>query len=383
MTSIYLDHAATTPVRREVLEAMFPYFQQVYANPSSVHSAGAEAAAALTEARSTVASVLQCSSSEVIFTSGGSEADNLAVIGGAKAASERGRHVVISAIEHEAVLRSAESLRQQGFEIDIAPVNNLGMVDPAAIAHLTRPDTAVVSVLYANNEIGTIQPIREIAMAAKAVNTDVLVHTDAVQAAGALTLIPSQLGVDAMSLSAHKFYGPRGAGVLYARRGLELDPILFGGGQERGRRSGTENLPAIVGMSVALALADEARETESARQRDLRDRLIEGILHGMDGVHLAGHPHMRLPGHASFYFDNRSGESVLVDLDSRGIQISSGSACHSGMTEPSRVLLALGLPQEQAHNGVRMTLGRETTTEDIDYVVAVMREVCGVRPAVA
>jgi cysteine desulfurase len=313
----------------------------------------------------------------VIFTSTGSEADNLAVIGGAIAASERGRHVVISAIEHEAVLRSAEFLRHQGFDIDIAPVDNLGIVDLAAIARLIRPDTVVVSIMYANNEIGTIEPIQDIATAVKAVNPKVLVHTDAVQAAGALPLLPRQLGVDAMSLSAHKFYGPRGTGVLYARRGLDLDPILFGGGQERGRRSGTENLPAIMGMSVALALADETREKESVRQRELRDRLIEGILTEVDGVHLTGHPELRLPGHASFYFEDRSGESVLVDLDSRGIQISSGSACHSGMTEPSRVLLALGLPEAQARNGIRMTLGRETTAEDVDYVVGVMREVCG------
>jgi cysteine desulfurase len=361
---------------------MFPYFQQVYGNPSSVHSAGAEAGAALDEARRTVASVLKCSPGEIIFTSGGSEADNLAVVGGAEGPGASGRHIVISAIEHEAVLRSAESLRRRGFEIDIAPVDELGLIDPAAIARLTRADTALVSVMYANNEIGTVEPVREIAMAAKSVNPRVLVHTDAVQAAGALLLNPQRLGVDAMSLSAHKFYGPRGAGVLYARRGLELEPILYGGGQERGRRSGTENVPAIVGLARALELANADRETESARVSELRDRLINGVLNGVPGAHLTGHPEARLPGHASFYFEDRSGESVLVDLDSRGIQVSSGSACHSGMTEPSRVLLAVGLPPELARNGIRMTLGRDTTAEDIEYVVGVMAEVCGARAAV-
>lgn len=380
MPSIYLDHAATTPVRREALEAMFPYFQQVYGNPSSVHSVGAEAAAGLDEARASVAAVLECSPSEIIFTASGTEADNLAIIGTASYATGGGRHIVVSAIEHEAVLRSAEALRERGFEVDLAPADGSGLVAPEAVAQLVRADTVLVSVMYANNEIGTIQPIREIARAARAANEHVLVHTDAVQAAGALPLDPRALGVDLLSLSAHKFYGPRGAGILYARRGVRLAPIIYGGGQESGRRSGTQNVPAIVGMARALELADADREIESARQRELRDSLITGVLEHIPGAHLAGHRELRLPGHASFYFDDRSGESVLVDLDALGIQCSSGSACHSGMTEPSRVLLAIGLPAGPARNGIRMTLGRETTADDIDYVVAMMRQVCPAQP---
>ena len=354
---------------------MFPYFQQVYANPSSIHSAGSEAAAALDQARQQVSSVLNCRPGEIIFTAGGSEADNLAVVGVAEASRARGSHVIISAIEHEAVLRSAEALRERGFEIAIAPVDEFGIVKPETVAELMRPDTILVSVMYANNEVGTVQPIREIAIAAKSVTPDVMVHTDAVQAAGALPLDPQSLGVDAMSLSAHKFYGPRGAGILYARQGLELEPILHGGGQERGRRSGTENLPAIVGMAQALVLAEAERETEAARLRELRDKLISGVVYDGSVAHLTGHPEKRLPGHASFYFDDRSGESVLVDLDARGIQCSTGSACHSGMTEPSRVLLALGLPPSLARNGIRMTLGHDTSAEEIEYTVAMVHEV--------
>lgn len=377
---IYLDHAATTPVRREVLEAMFPYFQQAYGNPSSVHSLGLNASTALAQAREDIAWILHSSSGEIVFTSGGTEADNLAVIGGAEANRDRGDHIVISAVEHDAVFQSAQALTNRGFRVTVAPVDAWGRVDPQSIAELVTESTILVSCMYANNEIGTVEPVRQIGEAIHARNACVLIHTDAVQAAGALSLDVSALGVDLLSLSAHKIYGPRGAGVLYVRRGARLDPLLHGGEQERNRRPGTENLPAITGMAMALLLAEEDRKAESSRLTALRDVLIPGVLARVPDAHLTGHPIERLPGHASFHLADRSGESLLVDLDIRGILCSTGSACHAGKTDPSRVLLALGLSPSEARNGIRMTLGRETTADDIDSVLVTLRNLFAASP---
>lgn len=368
---IYLDHAATTPTRREVLEAMFPFFQQSYANPSSVHSAGREVAAAHEEARQRVAAVLGCTPGEIVFTSGGTESDNLALIGVAESRRSRGNHVVISAIEHEAVLQSAGELKRREFRISVVPVDEFGVIHPGEVADAVTDQTILVSCMYANNEIGTIQPTRDIVAAVHGVNPATLIHTDAVQAPGALPLDVSALGVDLLSLSAHKTYGPRGAGILYVRNGVELRPIIHGGGQESGRRSGTENVAATVGMAEALSLADSERVAETARLRTLRDRLIDGVLNIKPDARLTGHPTDRLPGHVSFAFSDRSAESVLVDLDREGIMCSSGSACHAGMTDPSHVLLAIGLCESEARNGLRMTLGRDTDDADIDQVLAV------------
>jgi cysteine desulfurase len=378
---LYLDHAATTPVRREVLEAMFPYFQSTFANPSSVHSAGLEAAAALEQARALVSDQLGCSQREIVFTSGGTEADNLAVVGAADARRRLGSHVVVSAVEHEAVLQSARELERRGFRVSHVPVDAAGLISPRRVAELVTPDTVLVSCMYANNEVGTIQPIAAIAAAVRGVNPDVVVHTDAVQAAGALPLDIDGLGVDLLSLSAHKIYGPRGVGALYIRAGVQLHPLIHGGGQESGLRSGTENVAGCVGFATALALAQSERRSESERLRWLRDRLIEGVLATTDTVQLTGHRTQRLPNHASFVFGDRTGESVLVDLDARGIMCSSGSACHAGLTDPSHVLLAMGFSDHLAHNGIRLTLGRDTEQEDVDRVLAELPTILGTEAA--
>lgn len=375
MESIYLDHAATTPVRREVLEAMFPYFQRVFANPSSVHEAGAQAGSDLGQARSHIAHVLHALPEEIVFTSGGTESDNLAVVGAAEAARGRGNHVITSAIEHEAVLQSIKELQRRGFRVSLIAVDSTGLVDPEDVRKMVDDETILVSCMYANNEIGTIEPVAEIVGAVRDKNPDVLIHTDAVQAAGALPLEVDDLGVDLLSLSGHKIYGPRGVGVLYVRRGIELLPLTFGGGQEGGLRSGTENVAACVGMATALDLAESEREDESARLRPLRDALIRGMLGVSSSIRLTGHPERRLPGYASFCLTDRSAESVLVDLSARGIMCSTGSACHAGMTDPSYVLEAIGLTPQQARNGLRMTLGRDTTPDQVRRVIAVVSEV--------
>ncbi len=352
-------------MRREVLEAMFPYFQQVFGNPSSVHALGAEAAVALTEARTEVAEVLGCLPDEVVFTSGGTESDNLAVLGAAEAGRSRGNHVLLSAIEHEAVLEAGRELRRRGFDVEEAPVDAYGRVHPTTLAQMVRKETILVSVMYVNNEIGTIQPIADLRAAVRERNPASPFHTDAVQAAGTLPLDVDHLGVDLLSLSAHKLYGPRGVGALYVRRGTELWPTLHGGGQERGLRSGTENVAGAVGLSRALSLAAAERSDEAPRLRRLSGELIERVTAGYSRIHLTGHPTERLPGHASFYLEDRSGESVLVELDRQGISCSSGSACHAGQTDPSHVLLAIGLSPELARNGLRLTLGRQTSAENV------------------
>jgi cysteine desulfurase len=359
---IYLDEAATTPVRREVLEAMWPYLGPEFGNPSSHHEVGESARDALEQARSDVADVLGARPSEVTFTSGGTESDNTAVKGIALASP--GRHVVVSAVEHPAVLESAAWLGRIGYEVTVLPVDHHGLVDPGVLAEALRDDTALVSVQHANNEVGTVQPVAELGSVAAA--RGVPLHTDAVQTAGWLDLAVGGLGVQALSISGHKLGAPKGIGVLYVHRRTACEPLLHGGGQEAGRRSGTENVAAAVGLATALRLASGPAHDVVTR----RDAFVARVLASVAGAELTGHPTRRLPGSASFVFPGRSGESVLVDLESRGVVSSSGSACAAGSDEPSHVLTAMGYAAEVAQTAVRFTFGRSTTSEQLDRVVA-------------
>jgi cysteine desulfurase len=370
--TIYLDHAATTPVRPEVLEAMLPYFSEDFGNPSSIYAMGRRSHQALEEAHQMVAGVLNCRPTEVIFTGGGSEADNLAIKGVATAARRRGQHIITSAIEHHAVLHTCAYLEQQGFEVTYLPVDATGQVDPDAVAAALREDTALVTIMYANNEVGTIQPIAAIGAVCRA--RRVPFHVDAVQAGAALDLDVARLQVDLLSLSAHKVYGPKGVGVLYARQGTRLQPQILGGSQERNRRAGTENVAGAVGAATALCLAAAEREQERARLVALRDRLISGVL-SIPGARLTGHPTERLPNSASFTLSEVEGESLLLNLDLAGIAASSGSACSTGAVDPSHVLTAMGIPADEARGHLRLTLGRSTTSDDI---TTVLRELPGI-----
>ena len=364
---IYLDAAATTPTRREVLEAMWPYLTGDFGNPSSQHSLGKRAAEALAGARARVAALLGCRTSEVIFTSGGTEADNLALKGIALA-NPRGRHILTSPIEHEAVLASCDYLeRHHGFEITHLPVSRFGLIEPSALAAALRDDTTLVSIMLASNEVGTIQPIAALAGIAHA--GGIPMHTDAVQGGGILDINVKTLGVDAMSLSGHKLGAPKGAGVLFLRGRLQAEPVLHGGGQERGRRSGTENVAGAVGFARALELASAARAERSDRLTRLRDDLMDGVLAGVPEAVLTGHPMLRLPGHASFCFPGTSGEAMLLQLEERGIVCSSGSACAAGRDEPSHVLLAMGFAPEIAQTAVRFTLTDAVTEEEVQQTV--------------
>lgn len=369
---IYLDHAATTALDPQVFAAMVPYFTQQYGNPSSIHQLGRTALQALDDAREQVAAVLRANRKELIFTGGGSEADNLAIKGVAFAQQQRGkgRHIITSAIEHHAVLHTMEYLQQFGFEITILPVDARGLVRLDDLRAALRPDTVLVSVMYANNEIGTVQPIAEIGAICREHGTPF--HTDAVQAAGSLPLDVNALNVDLLTLTAHKCYGPKGVGVLYARRGTPLLPQINGGGQERRRRAGTENVPGIVGLGLALTLAEERRSWYVEHCRALRDRLIDGALARIPHTLLNGDHAQRLPNNANLSFDCVEGESLLLLLDQQGICASSGSACTSGSLEPSHVLVALGLDVDRANAAVRFTVGKDTSSDDIDYVLDVL-----------
>lgn len=364
---IYLDHAATTPVDSRVLEVMLPFFSERFGNPSSIYTVGRDARAGLDWARVTLADLLGCQPRELIFTSGASESNNLAIKGVAWwhrfNAPDRGRHIVVSAIEHHAVLHAAEALIPHGFAVSIVQPNADGLIDPDAIAAALRPDTCLVSVMYANNEIGTIQPIREIAELVHA--SGAYLHTDAVQAAGAIPLNVDALGADLLSLSAHKFYGPKGIGLLYVRRRTPIEWQQHGGGQEGGRRGGTENVPLIVGMAAALALATDELGERAGRLVHLRDLLIDGLLERIPSARLNGHPTERLPNNVNISFDGVEGEPLLLNLDLLGISASSGSACSTGSTEPSHVLTALGLGQDIARGSLRLTLGKDTTADEI------------------
>ncbi len=374
--TIYLDHAGTTPTDPVVLEAMLPYYTRYYGNPSSIHAVGQAARRALDDARDRVAKVLHCRTSEVVFTSGGTESDNAAIHGAATALHETGSHVITTSVEHHAVLHTCQYLENLGYEVTYLPVDRFGMVHPETVYQAITDRTTLVTIMYANNEIGAINPIGDIARAVKRraqeLERTIVFHTDAVQAAGFLDLNVRQLGVDMLSLSGHKFYGPKGTGVLYLRRGTPFLPLLIGGGQERERRSGTENIPGIVGLAKALELAEDSREETSAHCAGLRDHIIRFVTETVPDTRLNGHPTQRLPNNVNFSFEGVQGEPILLGLDLAGIAASSGSACSSGSLEPSHVLLALGQTAELARGSLRITLGKSNTQEEVDYTLKVL-----------
>jgi cysteine desulfurase len=372
-TKIYLDYAATTPVDDRVLEAMLPYFNQAFGNPSSVHFFGQQAEAALEQAREQVALGLNCSSNEVIFTSCGTESDNLALRGAAFAARQKSgaNHILISPVEHHAVSHTARQLADlYGFELELLPVDAYGCVDPDEVAHRLRRETAIVSVMQANNEIGTINPIAEIGAMCRA--QGVIFHTDAVQAAAYLPVDVQALNVDLLSIGAHKFYGPKGIGALYVRKGTPLYPAQTGGAQESGLRAGTQNIPYIVGLAEAFLLAQSERKKRIAQVTPLRERLIGAILEEIPRSKLTGHPTQRLPNHTSFVFEGVDGNALLMMLDMAGFACSSGSACKTGSPEPSDVLIALGLPRTWALGSLRLTLGVGTRPEHVQELLQVL-----------
>ena len=368
MPVVYLDHSATTPLDPEVLEAMMPYLTSEFGNASSVYGLGQRARMAIDEARDQVAAFYGVAAKEVIFTSGGTEADNFALRGIAWRNAERGKHVVISSIEHDAVLRSADALEREGFEVTRLPVDRQGLVHPDTLRGALRPDTTLVSIMHANNEVGTIEPIRELVEVTKA-HSPAYFHSDAVQSTGKIRTRVEELGVDLLSMSAHKLHGPKGVGCLIARSGVRIEPQILGGGHERNRRAGTENVAGIVGLAAAVRIADRDLDKNAAHLTALRDRLIAGILDRIPGTVLTGHPVLRLPHHASFLFDGVEGESLLLQLDMDGIAASSGSACTSGSLEASHVILALGYPRERALGSLRLSLGKSNGEADIDLVL--------------
>lgn len=370
---IYADNAATTKMSRAAIDAMLPYMSEIYGNPSSLHSDGQAAAEALYSARERIAAVLGCSAKEITFTSGGSESDNQAIITAAKLGEAKGKkHIISTAFEHHAVLHTLEALEKQGFEITLLDVGEYGLVTAEQVKNALREDTCLVTVMYANNEIGTIQPISEIGAVCRAAG--VLFHTDAVQAVGHLRINVEEEKIDMLSLSAHKFHGPKGIGVLYARKGIALKNVIYGGAQERGKRAGTENIPAIMGMAKALENAAANIEANSEKLTKMRNRLIEGLSEIPHSI-LNGDKEKRLPGNVNFCFEGIEGESLLLLLDDKGISASSGSACTSGALDPSHVLLALGRPHEIAHGSLRLSLSEENTGEEIEYIINAVKEV--------
>lgn len=371
MRKVYLDHSATTPVRPEVAELMMTYLTTHYGNPSSIHSFGREAKKALETAREQVASLIGADNpSEIIFTSGGTEADNLAILGVAYAYAKKGKHLITSTIEHHAVLDTFKYLEKQGFKVTYVPVDSEGLVNPQDVEEAITDETTLISIMHVNNEVGTIQPIEEIGKIAR--SRGIIFHSDGVQSAGKIPVDVNKLNVDLFTVSSHKIYGPKGVGCLYVRKGVRIEPQLHGGGQERKRRPGTENLPGIVGFGKAAELIAQELEQEMVRQTELRDMLIDGILEKIPHVKINGHREKRIPGNVNVSIQYVEGESLLLSLDMKGICASSGSACTSGSLDPSHVLLAMGIPHEIAHSSLRMTLGRDNTKEDIQYVLEVL-----------
>jgi cysteine desulfurase len=368
---IYLDHAATTGTKDEVLAEMMPYFGKYYGNASSIYSFASESRKALAKSREVIAGILNASPDEIYFTASGTEADNFAVIGCAKKAfrDSRGakRKIITSAIEHHAVLHTCQYLEKDGYEVVYVPVDEYGITDLDRLAEAIDDKTALITVMYANNEVGTIQPVKEIGKLAKA--SGVVFHTDAVQAAGAIPIDVRSQGIDMLSMSAHKFGGPKGVGALYIRKGIKIDPYLHGGAQERKKRAGTENVAAIAGMAKAFEIAAAGMRSNGPKIAELRDYTIKMILNGFEHVKLNGHPVNRLPNNINISFEFIEGEGLLLLLDSYGIMASSGSACTSGSLDPSHVLIAMGLSHETAHGSLRLTLGEETTKEDMDYTI--------------
>ena len=389
MKRIFLDHASTTKVDDEVIQAMLPYFSQFYGNPSSIHTFGREAREAVDASREHVGTILGARDDEIIFTAGGTESDNLAIKGIAYLNKEKrdspGPHIITSVIEHPAVLETCKHLEKQGFKVDFLPVDKYGMVDLGKLEKAIRPETVLVSVMYANNEVGTIQPLNEISKIvhsqpnpATRLTTHFsqpVLHTDAAATAEYLDLDVKKLGVDLMTLGSHKFGGPKGVGILYIKKDTPVSPITFGGHHESGLWPGTEAVPLIVGMTKALELSIKYRVSSIKKVAELRDKLISGVLEKIPDCYLTGHPTLRLPDITSFVFKNVEGEAILLRLDAEGIAASSGSACTSGDLRPSHVLLAMGIPAEEAHGSIRFSLGRETTEEEIDYVLEVLPRV--------
>ncbi len=367
MKRIYMDHNATTPLREEVLDAMMPYLREEFGNASSLHSYGMQARRAIEGAREQVATGLGAQPREIVFTGCGTESDNQAVKGIAFAKRGQGDHIITSQIEHKAVLETCQYLEKQGFRVTYLPVDEYGTVNPNDVARAITEQTVLVSVMFANNEVGTIQPIAEIGKMCR--ERGVCFHTDAVQAVGKLPIDVNELGIDLLSLSAHKFYGPKGVGALYARRGVKMDPLLHGGHQERGRRAATENVAGIVGLGKAIELRLEEMESEAERLAALRDRLCDGISELIESVHLNGHPTDRLPGTLDMGFEYIEGEGIIMGLDLAGVAVSSGSACTSASLEASHVLLAMGIEPALAQGSIRFSLGRGNTDADVDYVL--------------
>lgn len=370
---VYMDNSATTPVKKEVLDVMLPYFNVNYGNPSSIYSLGSKSKNAIEISREKIAKALNANKNEIFFTAGGSESDNWAIKGVAYANRDKGNHIITSKIEHHAVLHTCQQLEREGFKVTYLDVDKYGIVDLNQLKESITDNTILISIMFANNEIGTIEPIKEIGQIAKEKN--IYFHTDAVQAIGHVKIDVKDMNIDLLSMSAHKFYGPKGVGALYIRKGVKIDSLISGGAQERNRRAGTENVPGIVGMGKAIELAYENLEDSNEKLIKLRDRMINKIFEKIDYVRLNGHPTNRLPGNVNVCFEFIEGESMLLSLDMEGIAASSGSACTSGSLDPSHVLLAIGLPHEIAHGSLRLSLGDFNTEEEVDYVVDKLVEI--------
>jgi cysteine desulfurase len=375
MKRIYMDHGATTPVDPLVVDAMLPYFTETFGNASSLHSFGQEATIALEQSRQQVAASIGAKPEEIIFTSGGTESDNLAIKGIAYRNSGKGKHIITSTIEHPAILNTCAYLEKEGFDVTYVPADSDGIIDMDELKKAIRDDTILISVMHANNEIGTIQPISDISKLAK--EKSIYLHTDAVQSFGKIAVNVNELGVDMLSMSSHKIYGPKGVGALYVRKGTPLQALAHGGSHERSMRAGTENISGIVGFAKAVALADERLVDDAKHMTQLRDSLIGKVMDSIDDVELSGHPTNRLPNNVNLRFSFIEGESMLLFLDMKGIAISTGSACSSKSLEPSHVLTAIGLRPEDSHGSLRITLGKDNTQEEVDYVVDALVEVVG------
>jgi len=370
MKRIYLDHAATTPADTEVVKAMLPYFSEIYGNPSSLHTFGQEAKRAIEEVRNKIASFISASPDEIVFTSGGTESDNFALKGVALARRDKGDHIITTPIEHHAVLETCHYLEKQGFRVTYLPVDGFGIVDPETLQKAITDKTVLISVMHANNEIGSIQPIAEIGRIAN--ERGVPFHTDAVQTFGHIPINVKEMKADLLSASAHKLYGPKGVGILYIKKGTKIQSVMHGGEQERGRRASTHNVTGIVGLGKAVELAEKSLSEEMERMTRLRDKFIRGILESIEHIHLNGHPVERLPNNVNVCVQYIEGEAMILNLDMLGIACSSGSACSSSSLEPSHVLKAIGLPPEFAHGSLRFSLGKSTEEGDIDRVLEVL-----------
>jgi len=374
MMKVYLDNAATTMVRQEVVDAMIPAFTTYYGNPSSLHAYARDAEKLVNDARAEVASVIGAKPEEIVFTGGGSESDNMALRGAVAANKKKGKHVLTSAVEHHAVIHTLEAMQKEGIiELTVLPVDEFGIVSADSVANALRDDTVLVSVMFVNNEVGSINPIAEIGKVCR--EKGVLFHTDAVQATGHVPIDVNAMHIDLLSISAHKFHGPKGVGALYIKKGVRIPALIIGGGQEKKRRAGTENVPGIVGLATALKIANAHMEENAKRVGALRDKLIKGIAESIPDVKLNGHPTLRLPNNVNFSIRYIEGESILLMLDINGIAASSGSACTSGSLDPSHVLLAMGLTHEVAHGSLRLTLSEFSTEEEVDYVLDLLPQI--------